>query len=220
MATIQLSTRTSSIFRISPAVALTSLALLAVALAGCGGSDKKSTTPTIRHPQDFFPQGVTGMTLDGSPRTATTDEELEAIIDGGSTIYTAHNFREFAQQDYQGTIDGTQSALSVWIFEMASEQDAQELHADEQVQTGNCQNATDVRRAGADLPGFNSQMIQFQRDAYWVRLTITNTSQDARDLTTLVATHIDQKIMDGEARCIGVSRLSAHRPMGWIAGVS
>jgi hypothetical protein len=196
MATIQLSTRTSSIFRISPAVALTFLALLAVALAGCGGNDKKSTTPAIRHPQDFFPQGVTGMTLDGSPRTATTDEELEAIIDGGSTIYTAHNFREFAQQDYQGTIDGTQSALSVWIFEMASEQDAQELHADEQVQTGNCQNATDVGEQERICPSFNSQMIQFQRDAYWVRLTITNTSQDARDLTTLVATHIDQKIMD------------------------
>lgn len=196
MAAIQHRTRSSPLPHISPVAVLTSLLFLAVVLTGCGGDDEKSTAPTIRHPQDFFPQEVTGMTLDGSPRTATTDEELEAIIDGGSTIYTAHNFREFALQDYQGTIDGTQTALSVWIFEMAGEQDAQELHADEQVQTGNCQNATDVGEQERICPSFNSQMIQFQRGAYWVRLTITNTSQDARDLTTLVATHIDQKIMD------------------------
>jgi len=195
MALHQTTTRSSSPFPPCPLVTVTFLVLLLVAVAGCGGDDGGSTTPAIRHPQDFFPQEVTGMTLDGSPRTATTDEELEAIIDGGSTIYTAHNFREFAQQGYQGTVDGAQTALTAWIFELATERDSQELHDDEQVQTGNCQNVTDVGEQERLCLSFNSQMIQFQRDKYWVRLTITGASQDARDLMTLVATHIDQKII-------------------------
>ena len=135
------------------------------------------------------------MTAEGSPQSATTAAELQALIDGGYTIYTSHNFQEFAAQTYTGTLSTGQATLTAWIFELATVADSQALHGDEQVQTGNCQTLQGIGEMERLCFGLGSQTIQFQRSKYWVRLFIDNSSPDARGILELVGAHIDQKII-------------------------
>ena len=155
-------------------------------LIGCGDD---TGGPVIRHPQDFLPQVLGGMAPDGAPTTATTANELQDAINGGYEKYVDHNFQEFVQQFYQGTIGGSQANAEVWIFEMASEQDAGDLHNDDRIVCNSGPEALDdIGEQSVLCTGPGSQTIWFQRDSYWSKVLIT--------VAELFATHIDQKIME------------------------
>lgn len=161
--------------------------------AGCG-DDNGGTEPEIRHPQDFFPQSVGGLTRDGSPRTATTETELQDLINGGYETFTSHNFEEFAEQAYMGTVGDAEVNLTAWIFEFETVGDAANLYEDERVDIGGCEGVDEIGNQQELCRALFSLVMQIQRDEYWMRLTITSSSQDARQVLDLIATHIDDEI--------------------------
>ena len=173
------------------------LGLMAL-LIGCGD---EAGGPTIRHPQDFLPQVLGGMTPEGSPTNATTAEELSDAINGGFNIYVEHNFQECTQQFYQGTIRDDQVVIEVWVFEMPTTQDATDLQNDEQlICTAFREVLSDIGDQGELCYTGEWQMIRFRRENYYSRIFIETYPQEAfedvRTVLELFATHIDQKITE------------------------
>ena len=167
-------------------------------MVGCGDDAGK---PSIRHPQDFLPQELGGMTPEGSPTSATTADELRVLIDGGYETYTEHNFQEFALQTYQGTIRESQAEVEVWVFEMPNSDDARALYDDEDLLCAAYhEGLSDIGEQGELCYTNEWQRIQFQRDKYWSRVLVRDYSidaaEDARTVLRLFATHIDQKIVE------------------------
>jgi hypothetical protein len=168
--------------------------LLVLGLAACGGNDDP-TAPTIRHPEDFLPTGLSGWTLSGDAQAGTTEAELYSIIDGGAEIYAGHGLEEFATATYTGT--GTQAGgtLTVWIYELDSAAHAQALYEDSEIvppspvpELG----LGDRARMSSTFPG---KELEFTRDAYYIDLNVSGLSPDqAESQLRLVGTGIDQKI--------------------------
>lgn len=167
--------------------------LFVLVAVGCS-EDKKTTEPPIRHPQDFFPQAISGMSRDGAVRVATTTAELQEIVDGGFQVYTQHGFRELAEQNYSGTVGGTQTGLQARIFDQGTSANATALHADENVNLGGCSSLSGLGDEARHCPSFSSQTIQFRRGQYWVQLLIYNAAQDGRTVLELFAQHVDGEI--------------------------
>ncbi|MCK4305721.1 MAG: hypothetical protein KAY24_15895 [Candidatus Eisenbacteria sp.] len=161
---------------------------------GNGNGNGDDTSTVIRHVEDFLPQDAGGFTRDGDPSIATTASELQDIINGGYEIYDNHNFQEFVEQKYKGPLDGGEKTLTVWIFELATVEDAQELYDDPEIDIGNCEELGGIGDQERLCRGLNSLLIQVQRDQYWIKLSIDSSSQDARTLLELFGTHIDLEI--------------------------
>jgi hypothetical protein len=178
--------------RPSRSAAVLCCALLAVALAGCG--KEKSSQPAIRHPQDFLPQTISGMTRNGAVLVATNVTELQAIVDGGYQVYTQHDFRELAEQYYTGTVGGNTTTLRARVFDQGTVTGATALFADINVDPGGCITTTEVGDESRTCSGLLSQTLQFRRDIYWVELVIQDTSPDGRSVLDLLAQHIDGEI--------------------------
>ena len=168
--------------------------LAALACTGCGDDDKKSTDPTIQHPEDFLPQSVSGMTRDGAVQTATTTSELQALVDGGFQVYTSHGWRELAQQNYTGTVGGMETGLQARIFDQGAAENAAALHADENLSSSGCSIVNGLGDEGRHCPSFGSQSLQFRRDRYWVQVLIYNDTQDGRTVLDLFGQHVDGEI--------------------------
>lgn len=180
----------------TPTLPLLRIGLVVLLIAGCGDDKKETTEPPIRHPQDFLPQSVSGLAKDGAVRVATTATELQEIVDGGYQVYTSHGFRELAEQNYTGTVGGTQTSLLARLFDQETEANATALHADENINTGGCSPSGGIGDDARYCPSFISQSIQFRRGQYWVQLAISDVSPDGRTVLELFAQHIDSEIQE------------------------
>lgn len=167
--------------------------LLAVVPAGCS-KDEEGNGPTIRRPQDFLPPGTAGMQKDGSPRIATDTASLQDIVNGGYEVYTNNGFQEMVEQLYSGTLGGTATSVKISIFDMVNTQNTITLH-EELLQVGTWEEYDQIGDAAHRRTELFAHIFLFRRTGYSVRLEISNSSQDARDLVVLFATHIDQEIM-------------------------
>ena len=167
--------------------------ILTAFLASCSNGDD-SPTAAIRHPQDFLPQEIGGMATDGAVRVATTVSELQEIVDGGYQTYTQHGFREIAEQNYAGTVGGTQTALRARIFVQGTTTNATALYVDVNVDPGGCSILEELGDEARLCTGLISLTLQFRRDLYWIELVMHNTSVDARGVLELAARHIDGEI--------------------------
>lgn len=171
-------------------------ALLCMSMFTFGCSDDDGSGPVIRNPEDFLPQSVGDMTRDGNPLTATTATELQGHINGGYEVYVENNFQDFAWQAYQGTVGGGQATVDVWIFELATADDARALYDEDDHLCGALREELNGIGEQGELcfnPNEGSRVI-FQRGKYWVRIYVNNNTQDAKDLVELFATHIDSEI--------------------------
>jgi hypothetical protein len=166
--------------------------LLATALIGCGKDN--SPQPSIRHPQDFLPQTLSGLARDGAVRVATNVTELQAIVDGGYQTYTQHDFRELAEQSYSGTLGGSSTTLRARVFDQGTAAAATALFADVNVDPGGCTTLLDFGDEARICSGLLTQTVQFRRGIYWVELVIQDTSPDGRSLLELFAQHVDGEI--------------------------
>jgi hypothetical protein len=156
--------------------------------------DDNGTNPVIRHPQDFLPPGTQGMPAVGSPRIATDTAGLQDIVNGGFQVYTNNGFQELAEQTYEGTVGSNSATVRIWIFDLGDAANAEALH-DELLQEGSWEEWDGVGDAAHRRTELFSHIILFRRDNYSARLDISNSSQDAKDLVVLFATHIDQRII-------------------------
>jgi hypothetical protein len=134
------------------------------------------------------------MQKDGAPRTATDAAGLQDIINGGFEDYTSNGFLEFVEQNYTGTVGGTSATVRVWIFDMGTAENTALLH-DLLLEEGAWEDwgvlGDEDHRRSTEL----GSVILFRRDNYSAELTVLgSSSQDARNLLVLFATHIDQEI--------------------------
>ncbi|MBU1699936.1 MAG: hypothetical protein KJ970_13960 [Candidatus Eisenbacteria bacterium] len=169
---------------------------LGIFLAAC--SDDKGnggTEPTIRHPQDFIPQGTSGMSLNGSVQVATNAEELQQVINGGYGVYLTYNFQELALQNYLGNVAGSQASLDVYIYDMGTAEDAADLHHDVEINgSGSYEELDDVGDEERLFIGLGWQKIQFLKGQYWVRIYIDSSTEDAKTLLDLFGTAVVDEI--------------------------
>lgn len=168
--------------------------LLVLGLAACGGDDDP-TNPTIRHPEDFLPTGLSGWSLSGDTQTGTTEAELYSIIDGGAEIYAGHGMEEFATATYAG--NGTQAGgtLTVWIYEQDSAAHAQALYEDSEIAPPSSVPELGLGDRARMSSNFLGKELEFTRDPYYIDLNVSGlTSDQAEAQLRLVAAGIDQKI--------------------------
>jgi hypothetical protein len=135
------------------------------------------------------------MQEDGSPRVATDTAGLQDIVNGGYEIFTTNGFQEMVEQNYEGTVAGTAATMRVWIFDMAETDNATVLH-DELTRTGAWEEWSEVGDQAHRRTELFAHIIMFRREQYSVRLDISSSSQEAKDLLSLFATHIDQEITE------------------------
>jgi hypothetical protein len=169
--------------------------LLGCLLLACGSDDdgNGNTDPVIRRPQDFLPPGTEDMPKSGDPQVATNTGELQDIVNGGYEVYTNNGFQEMAAQLYDGTVSGTAANVTVWIMDQGSAAGAAALHED-LLQVGAWEEYQGLGNAAHRRTELFSHIMLFRRDEYSAQLTISNSSQDAKDLVVLFATHIDEEI--------------------------
>ena len=170
--------------------------LLVLGLAACGG-DNDPNAPTIRHPEDFLPTGLSGWTLSGEgTQTGTTEAELYSIIDGGADIYAGHGMEEFATATYTGS--GTQAGgtLTVWIYEQDSATHADELYDDGEIVPPSPIPELGLGDQARMSSTFVGKELEFTRDKYYIDLNVSGSlsPDQAESQLRLVATGIDQKI--------------------------
>ena len=168
--------------------------LLAVGLTACGGNDNP-TGPTIRHPEDFLPTGLSGWALSGETQTGTTEADLYAIIDGGAEIYAGHGMKQFATASYTGS--GTQAGgtLTVWIYEQNSVGDVLGLYDDSAIVPPSPVPETGIGDHARMSSTFLGKELEFTRDRYYVDLNLSGLApQTAETQLRLIGTGIDQKI--------------------------
>jgi hypothetical protein len=173
------------------------LGALCLLLAGCGDGDG-GTGPTIRHAQDVLPSDVSGWELEGAIRTGTTDAELQAVINGGYTVYTRHGMKEFAFADYVGSGSQAGAFMHIDIYRMNSADGAADLYSDSDLYAGTPEENPeigDAARLYAALPV--GKTLEFVRDDYYVLVVITQASStdEARIQVEFIAGNIDQEIV-------------------------
>ncbi len=168
------------------------LAALLVTAAGCSKDDNTSG-PTIRHPQDFLPAGTEAMPKAGSPRVATDTDGLRLIVNGGYQVYTNNGYREVVEQAYSGTVGSSAASITVWIIDVGSSENADALH-DELLQIGTWEEMDELGDEAHSQTALFAYTILFRAAGYSARLVITTSSQDAKDLVLLFATHVEQEI--------------------------
>jgi hypothetical protein len=169
---------------------------LAAALPACSDDDGGGgTEPEIRHPEDFIPQGTSGMSKNGSVQVATNAEELQQIINGGYEVYVTYNFQELALQNYLGDVAGSQAALDVSIYDMGTPEDAVELHDDVEINgSGNYEELDDIGEEERLFTGLGWQKIHFLKGRYWVKIYIDSNSEDAKTLLGLFGAAVVDEI--------------------------
>ncbi len=165
---------------------------------GCGESSTdssggSSSNGTV-HPEDFLPSGDEQWQAQGVI-TATTEAELQQAIDGGYTTYVEHGFQEFAGQDYAGQIDGTSVTLTVWIFKLETEQDAAELHIDDDIVQSGCEEISGLGTEARFCSSLMGLRIEFRRGSFWCRLDLSgSTSEEARTQLETFAQSVDSEL--------------------------
>lgn len=106
---------------LTPLIAPWGLSPLPAARADCGEIDPLSLVPA---------DGTCDWSLDGTPQTAYTVEELTVVIDGAAYLYEQHGFAAAAFQNYAGEVAGEPAQLSLSLFNQGTSANAVALFAD------------------------------------------------------------------------------------------
>jgi hypothetical protein len=170
---------------------MTSL-ILAVALTACNDDDDV-TGPELRDLADFLPPGTATLTKAGDPRLASDVASLQDIVNGGFEVYTNNGFQEMIEQLYEGSVGGSVANVKVMIFDQGNAANAAALN-EELTLEGAWEAWGEIGDEAHKSGGLFAYIILFRRDEFSIRLDIDGSTQDAKDLLELFATHIDLEI--------------------------
>ena len=120
--------------------------------------------------------------------SASNDEELYKIVNGGATLYIQHGFQSFVGQSYRG-LKGME--LEVHIFNQGTPQNALALYENPFARPGRSKEIPDLgEKARIDMTPLFSYGVDFAQKGFFVRIII----QDKTDEGLKVALSFAQKI--------------------------
>jgi len=133
-------------------LACTCLMALLLVLPFTGFPGRAAADCAERDPAGMLPAGdCAGWARTGEPITASTVEELAALIDGSAYFYAAYGFVAAAFVNFAGEIAGEPAEITVSLFNQGSEENALTLYQDEGSGTG---------EPVADWPGSGAARLQ------------------------------------------------------------
>ncbi len=172
-------------------------------LSFCNKEDNQeeppSPPPPAKNAVDLLPKDneISGWTKSGQLRTASTPDELTAIINGEAVPYINNNFKEAVFQNYQGIIGGNNVTLEVRIFDMRDTINARKVYKD----VANGQETPWVNNhpgveARIDESGLFSYAIDFWEDKFFVRTVIQEKSSASLDIAKTFSLNISAAIKE------------------------
>jgi len=174
-----------------------SVCLFAAGLIFCGCSKKNTANPTAVTVEDLLLKSneISGWSASGGGWTATSETELFAHIDGAAPLYTKYGFVEAVEQDYQGSITGTQSVISLEIYDQRTPVNAQSVFNEVVPTLSNAEVWQSPNLADARIERFMlSQDIVCLKSNYYIKLTVDSNLNEALDVLKTFANNVGSKI--------------------------
>ena len=141
--------------------------------------------------QSLFPDNeeIEGWIRDGETYTATDEGSLSEFINGAAPFYIERGAQEVGFQDYSnGTV-----FLTVEIYRMGEQQQAEQLYAD--IHTDNPEPLDQIRGEGRFVGSYiGVYQIEFWQDVYFVRLNVSDKSEDSKKAVLAFTESVSEKI--------------------------
>jgi hypothetical protein len=140
---------------------------------------------------------ITGWTYSGAGWVASSNPELNGIIDGGSEIYIKYGFKEASGQKYTGMANNIETDLKVWVFNQDISANAIALFKSPDLNLSSALVWSD-NPAGTEARYFRysglSQVLYFYRGKYIVLISIDTDSEESLSIIKQFAYNVDAKI--------------------------
>jgi hypothetical protein len=124
--------------------------------------------------------------------SASNDEELFKIVNGGATLYLQHGFQSFVGQSYRGP-KGVE--LEVHIFSQGTPQNALALYENPFAKPGRNQEIPDLgEKARIDMTPLFSYGVDFVQKGFFVRVIIQDKTEEGLNAALSFARKISKRI--------------------------
>jgi hypothetical protein len=124
--------------------------------------------------------------------SASNDEELYKIVNGGAALYIQHGFQSFAGQSYRGP-KGVE--LEVYIFNQGTPQNAQDLYENPFAKPGLSKEILDLgEKARIDMTPLFSYGVDFVQKGFFVRVMIQDKTEEGLNAALSFAQKFSQRI--------------------------
>ncbi len=124
--------------------------------------------------------------------SASNEEELYKIVNGGAALYIQHGFQLFAGQSYRGP-KGVE--LEVYIFNQGTPQNAQDLYENPFAKPGRSKEIPDLGgKARIDMTPLFSYGVDFVQKGFFVRVMIQEKTEEGLNVALSFAQRISKRI--------------------------
>jgi hypothetical protein len=125
--------------------------------------------------------------------SASNEEELYKIVNGGAALYIQHGFQSFAGQSYKGP-KGVE--LEVYIFNQGTPQNAQDLYENPFAKPGSSREIPDLgKKARIDMTPLFSYGVDFVQKGFFVRVIMQEKTEEGLRAALTFAHNISKRIM-------------------------
>ncbi len=130
--------------------------------------------------------------------SASNEEELYKIVNGGATLYIQNGFQSFAGQSYKGP-KGVE--LEVYIFNQGPPQNAQDLYESPFAKPGRSKEVPDLgEKARIDTTPLFSYGVDFVQKGFFVRVIIQDKTEEGLKVALTFAQNISKRIKNRMSR--------------------
>ncbi len=124
--------------------------------------------------------------------SASNDEELYRIVNGGATLYIQHRFHSFAGQSYRGP-KGME--LEVHIFNQSTPRNAHDLYENQFAKPGSSKEIPHLgENARIDTTPLFSYGVDFIQKGFFVRVIIQDKTDEGLKVALSFAQMISKRI--------------------------
>jgi hypothetical protein len=181
------------IFASSLGVAL--IVVLVLLSMSCTKSDSSNEILTI---EDLLVDNneITGWSTSGTSWTASSITELTEYINGMAETYDQYGFQEAAQQSYSGTIDDGSRTIQIIIYDLGSEENAQDLYDDPDLGLSSATTWSNGAGTEAHYVQYSglSEVLTFYSGVYFVYMQVDYDSDGTLSIMKQFALNISGKI--------------------------
>ncbi len=172
-----------------------------ILLAGSAGADQASANPEkLPATMNLLPSDddIPGWKRSEKALSASNEEELYKIVNGGATLYIQHGFRVFVGQSYRGP-EGVEA--EVYIFDQGTAQNARGLYENALAKPGRDKEILDLgEKARIDLTPLFSYGVDFVQNGFFVRVIIQEKTEEGLEVALTFAHNISNRIKNRMSR--------------------
>jgi hypothetical protein len=124
--------------------------------------------------------------------TASNEEELYKIVNGGATLYIQHGFQAFVGQSYRGP---KKAEAEVSIFHQGTPGNAESLYENPFAKPGRSKEIGGLgEKAWIDMTPLFSQGVEFIQKGFFVRIIIQDKTEEGLNAALFFARKISKRI--------------------------